>query len=104
MKHLENIQEFEQLLENKELLVVDFYADWCGPCRMLSPTVEALANKYEGKANIVKLNVDNVEEVAYRYRVQSIPTLIFFKNKEEVARVIGYKSQEDLEEVIEKLL
>ena len=87
MKYVESKQEFEQLLNNR-VLVVDFYADWCGPCRMLGPTIEELASEYAGNAEIVKLNVDNVEGVAERYGVQSIPTVIFFKNGVEVDRII----------------
>ena len=102
MKYVENKQEFEQLLNNR-VLVVDFYADWCGPCRMLGPTIEELASEYAGNAEIVKLNVDNVEGVAERYGVQSIPTVIFFKNGVEVDRIIGYRPKQDYVKIIESL-
>lgn len=102
MKYVESKQEFEQLLNNR-VLVVDFYADWCGPCRMLSPTIEELASDFAGSAEIVKLNVDNVEGIAERYGVQSIPTVIFFKNGVEVERIIGYRPKQDYVKVIESL-
>lgn len=102
MKYVESKQEFEQLLNNR-VLVVDFYADWCGPCRMLGPTIEELASEYAGNAEIVKLNVDNVEGVAERYGVQSIPTVIFFKNGVEVDRIIGYRPKQDYVKIIESL-
>lgn len=93
VKHLENIEEFDNIIKNKVL--VDFYADWCGPCRMLAPVLEELTD-----IEILKVNVDEFQEIANRYGVMSIPTLILFENGEEKAKSIGLKSKEEIEKLI----
>ena len=70
-------------------MMVDFWADWCGPCRMLGPVIEDLADRYEGKAVVGKVNVDEEQELAVRYGVMSIPTVIFFKDGKEIHREVG---------------
>lgn len=85
-------------------VMVDFYATWCGPCKMLAPTVEQFAKDYEGKAKVFKLDVDDASNTALEYGVRSIPTLIFFKNGEEVDRIVGAPSKDELREVLEKSL
>ncbi len=80
--------------------MVDFYADWCGPCRMMAPLVEELARDMAGEAVVGKLNVDDCEEIAVRYGVMNIPTLIVFKNGKEAGRVLGVQSREVLERMI----
>lgn len=94
--------EFEKAIEGKA--IVDFYADWCGPCRMLGPTIEELSKEYAGKINIVKVNVDNLREVAQQYGIQSIPTILFFKEKQQLGRVIGLQDKETLEKLIKEYL
>lgn len=84
-----NKDTFEQALNSDKLVMVDFWASWCGPCRMLGPVVEKLAEQYEGKAVIGKVNVDEEQELAVRYGVMSIPTVIFFKNGKEIDRKVG---------------
>lgn len=84
--------------------MVDFYADWCGPCKMMGPLVEKMAVKYEGKVKIGKLNVDESMEIAQKYRVASIPTFIFFKNGEVVDTCMGAMPAKTLEEKVELLL
>ena len=79
MLNIKSKEEFYELVNNG-VLVVDFYADWCGPCRMLSPVMEELASQYEGKATFAKLNVDNVEEIPAKYRIMSIPCVVFIKD------------------------
>lgn len=79
----------EAVLESKQPVLVDFWAQWCGPCRSLAPIVDALAEQYAGKAQIMKLNVDDNPQVVERYRVQAIPTLILFRDGEEKRRMIG---------------
>lgn len=100
-----NIKSKEEFLElSKEgLLVVDFYADWCGPCRMLSPVMEELAAEFENKAKFAKLNVDNVDEVASAFRIMSIPCVVFIKDGKEVNRIVGYRPKKDFELVLESL-
>ena len=84
-----NKQSFDKALSEGKLMMVDFWADWCGPCRMLSPVIEDLAGKYAEKAVVGKVNVDEEQELAIRYGVMSIPTVIFFKDGKEIDRKVG---------------
>ena len=84
-----NTESFDQALAEGKLMMVDFWAAWCGPCRMLAPMVDDLAAKYEGKAVVGKVNVDEEQELAIRYGVMSIPTVIFFKDGVEIDRKVG---------------
>ena len=88
---------FDDLI-NEDKVLVDFYADWCGPCRMLSPILDEVME--EESIKLVKVNVDNHEDIAKRYGVMSIPTIILFKNKEEVNKNIGLLSKEELIEFL----
>ena len=95
---LELINEnFDELI-NEEKVLVDFYADWCGPCRMLSPIIDEVST--EQNIKVVKVNVDNHEDIAKKYGIMSIPTIILFKNGEETNKNIGLLSKEDLLEFI----
>lgn len=85
-------------------VLVDFWADWCGPCKMIGPVVEELAKEYAGKLKVGKLNVDQQQQLAIEYGVMSIPTLIIFKEGKEVERVVGFKSKSDLSALIDKQL
>jgi thioredoxin 1 len=78
-----------EVLESDVPVLVDFWAVWCGPCRMIAPTVDAVAEEYAGRAKVVKLNVDDSPDIAGRYGVQSIPTLILFKGGQPVDRLVG---------------
>lgn len=80
---------FEQAMTCDSVVVVDFWAPWCGPCQMLGPMIDKLAQKYEGKAVVGKVNTDEEQELAISHGVMSIPTVIFFKNGKEVARRVG---------------
>lgn len=88
IKHL-TTAEFASLTQAAPLAMVDFWASWCGPCRMLAPVIDDLANKYEGKAVIGKVNVDDEQALAMQYGVMSIPTVIFFKDGKELDRKVG---------------
>ena len=81
-------------------VVVDFWAEWCGPCRMIAPALEEISNSLNGKVKIVKLNVDENQETAIKYNVTSIPTLMVFKNGELAARLLGAKPKQQLEQWI----
>ena len=89
------------VLKNDKPVLVDFWAVWCGPCRQVTPIVESLASKWAPKAAVVKLNVDDVPQVAEKYGIMSIPTLMLFKNGQVVERVIGLASQSALEKKFE---
>lgn len=80
---------FDELLQSEKLVIVDFWATWCGPCRMLSPLLDEVEAEMEDKIEVVKVNVDDADEIAMRYRIMSIPTLLFFKNGEMVDRTVG---------------
>ena len=102
MLNIKSKEEFYEL--NKSgVLVVDFYADWCGPCRMLSPVMEELAQENEGKATFAKLNVDNVDEIPEKFRIMSIPCVIFFKDGQEETRIVGYRPKRDYQNTLENL-
>ena len=93
----------EEVLNSELPVLVDFFAEWCGPCKMLAPTIEKLAKKYDGKWKIGKLNVDDSPNMAMKYGVQSIPTLLFIKKGEVVDKMMGFKSEEVLKEKLDTL-
>lgn len=91
-----------EVLQSDKPVLVDFYADWCGPCKMMAPLVEQLAKEYEGKAVVGKLNIDDEESIAVQYHVMTIPTLAVFKGGKLVDKVIGVNSKEDVKAMIDK--
>jgi thioredoxin 1 len=91
----------DTVLDMKQPVVVDFWAEWCGPCRTLAPVIEGLAEQYAGAARIVKLNVDENPSLAERFRVMAIPTLILFQNGEEKERMIGSSQRESIARMID---
>jgi thioredoxin 1 len=98
-----NDSNFESdVLGSDKPVLVDFWADWCAPCRMLAPTVEQLAEKYAGAARIVKMNIDENPQVLQRYGVRGLPTLILFKNGKEEERAVGAISKEAISRMIDK--
>lgn len=90
-----------EVLQSPQPVLVDFYADWCGPCRAIAPIVEEIAHELSAKMKVAKLDVDQNQETALKYGVQSIPTLIVFKGGQEVERLIGYMSKSKLASKIE---
>ena len=85
-------------------VLVDFWAEWCGPCKRLAPTVDALAAEYAGKVTVGKLNVDENPTVSFKYQVRGIPTLLIFKGGQVVESIVGLTPKEDLKRVIEKYI
>lgn len=98
-------ENFEaEVLQAQGPVLVDFYADWCGPCKMMAPLVERMAEKYAGRIKVGKLNVDEAMEIAQKYHVMNIPTFIFFKNGDPEATYVGGMTAADLEQKIEAVL
>lgn len=94
----------EKVLESDKPVMVDFWAAWCGPCRMVAPIVDELSNEYADKAVIAKVDVDQNQEFAAKYGVRNIPTVLFFKNGEMVNRQVGVAQKETYKETIDNLL
>jgi thioredoxin 1 len=90
-----------EVLEADVPVLVDFYADWCGPCKMMAPVIEELAGEYEGTVKVGKLNVDEQPSTAQKYRVMSIPTMLVIKNGEAVETIVGAVSKSSLVEKLE---
>jgi thioredoxin 1 len=100
-----NIQNFADTVKNNEVVVVDFWAPWCGPCRMIAPIIEELSEEYKDKGVVVgKVNTDEAVEIAAQFGIRSIPTVIFFKNGEAVDAMIGAAPKQMYVEKIEALL
>lgn len=98
-------ENFDSEVMNSDLpVLIDFYADWCGPCKMMAPVVESIAEKYAGKAKVGKVNVDEQEELAAKFGVMSIPTFVFIKNGQKVNQAIGGMPSAKLEEMLEAIL
>lgn len=97
-------QNFAEVLASAPVVMVDFWAPWCGPCRALAPTVEQIAKEYEGRVTVAKCNADECEDAPMNYGVRSIPTIIFFKNGEAVDRTVGAVTKTKIAEVLDSLL
>ena len=98
----ENFQN--EVLKSDTPVLVDFWADWCGPCKMIAPLVDELAKKYEGKLRVGKMDVDSQPDVPQLFGVQGIPTLILFKGGQPVQQIVGFKSRDQLDAAVSKHL
>ena len=104
MKTIENKSDYETLLKQDKPILLDFYADWCGPCQTLLPTVEKLSKEYEGTIEIQKVNVDKNSELARQFEVRSIPALFFIKNSKVIDKLNGSVPENILREKLEAIL
>ena len=102
--HINDSSFKANVLENSLPVLVDFYADWCGPCKRVSPIVEEIASEYEGKAAVFKMNVDENSDTAAMLGISSIPALIFFKDGKETGRLIGFNRKEQIKQMLEKMM
>ena len=106
----ENVQTFtdgnfdDNVLKSAPPVLVDFWAEWCGPCKRLGPTVDALASEYAGKVTVGKMNIDENPKVPETYQIRGIPTILIFKGGQVVESVVGLAQKEDLKKVIDKHL
>lgn len=96
-------KDFEEKIQ-EGVTLVDFHAPWCGPCQMMSPVIDELSSEYEGRANIYKVNVDNEPDLANRFQVMSIPTIIVFKDGKAVDQTLGAQGKDKLKDMIDKNL
>lgn len=94
----------EEVVSSDELTLVDIYATWCGPCKALSPVLEEISEKYAEKIKVVKVNVDENENLAVKFGVTSVPTVLFFKGGRVVGSFVGYKSASETEKIVVKYL
>ena len=94
---------FQELIEGDKPVMIDFWATWCGPCRILSPTVDEIADEYADKITVAKCNVDDAEEIAMQFRIMSIPTLIFLKDGEVVDKRVGVVSKDEIVSIINSI-
>lgn len=99
-----NSKEFKELLAQEKLVLVDFYAAWCGPCKVLTPIINQVAEAVSDIAVVRKVNVDKERSLAHKHRILSIPTMVFFKDGKEVQRIAGVRAKDDLLKIIAELV
>lgn len=104
MEKIVNDANFSEVLSSNSVVLVDFWATWCGPCRALAPTIEEIAEEYEGRAFVGKCNVDESGEVAGQFRIMSIPALLFFKDGKLVDRLVGAQPKANITAKLDALL
>ncbi len=103
VKHV-NTEQFDALLLEQDVVFADFWASWCGPCRMIAPFIDQLGEEYAGKATVCKINVDEEPQLAERYQIATIPTVLLFKKGEVKEKSVGAKPKQQFSELIAKYL
>ena len=93
-------EKLNEIIHAEDFVLIDFFASWCGPCKMFSPIIDEISKLYEGKVNILKVDIDESEEIASQYSIQSVPTLILFKKGEIVFRNSGVMSLEECQKIL----
>ena len=96
-------EQFEEVIK-EGVTLVDFYASWCGPCKMLAPFIEEISEEYDGKVKVCKIDVDEVESLAYKFNVRSIPTLMYFKDGKLKEVNVGFQDKKTIENVLQKYI
>lgn len=104
MENIVNEANFSEILSANKVVLVDFWASWCGPCRALAPTIEQLAGEYEGRAYVGKCNVDDNSDLATQFRIMSIPCMLFFKDGQIVDRLVGAQPKAAIAAKLDSLL
>ena len=100
-----NLNSFnEEMVNTDKLILIDFYTNWCGPCKMLSPIISEIGNEYANSIGVYKINVDENQDLASKYNIVSVPTLVFLKNEKIVKTTIGFRTRSELSNIIEDLL
>ncbi len=103
VKRLNSNNFQEEVIQESKVVLVDFYADWCGPCKMMSPIVDDIANELDGVVKVCKLNVDESQDLAIQYNVMSIPTLIIFKNGKAVETLVGLREKGEILNILKSI-
>ncbi len=98
------VEEFEEMIQKKAVCACDFSASWCGPCRMMAPILEDVSEKYKRQCFFYQVDIDSAEELAEKYNIESVPTIVVFKKGVEVARTTGYQEMEEFEEFLKKAI
>lgn len=101
VKNINSVQEFDDMLKENRYVLVDFWAAWCAPCRMVAPVIDTIAEQYKDKVLVAKVNVDEQEELAARFGIQTIPTIIFFKEGRLASKEVGVKPKSSFETMID---
>ncbi|MEF9990850.1 MAG: thioredoxin [Romboutsia sp.] len=105
MSRIIKTEEFESMVENKDgIVVVDFFATWCGPCKMLAPVYDALAQDVEDRADFIKIDIDQSMPLAERFTISTVPTVVIFKDGKEMDRLVGFIPKENLKRKVEEYI